>query len=235
MNSDITPDAGVIFFMHKLAIVLANAEIEDPPLLRQRLAVLNTATVFAADGGSRHADLLGLRVGVLIGDHDSLDESLREQFAAEGVRFELHSPQKDETDLELALLLAKNEGAQRIIVIGAMGGRMDMTLSNLLLLAHPDLIHLHIEIWDGAQTARIVRPPGGEVRGDAGDSLSLIALGNNAVGITTSHLAYPLANQTLHLGLARGVSNVLTASKAEIKLREGIILLVHTPAPETKK
>ena len=221
--------------MHKLVIVLANGEIENAEQLRQRLATLDSALVIAANGGSRYADLLNLRLEILIGDHDSLDESLREQFAADEVRFEPHSPQKDETDLELALLLAKSEGAQRIIVIGALGGRMDMTLANLLLLTHPDLLDQPIEIWNATQTARLVRPPGSEVHGAAGDSLSLIALGESAIGITSSHLAYPLANQTLHLGLARGVSNVLTGPKAEIKLREGLLLIVHTPALQAKK
>ena len=146
--------------MGKLVIVLANGEIENPVQLRQRLAALDAATVIAADGGSQHADLLGLRVAILVGDQDSLDDSLRDQFAVNDVRFESHSSQKDETDLELALLQAKKEGAQKIIVIGAMGGRMDMTLANLLLLAHPDLMDQAIEIWQGTQTARIVRPPG---------------------------------------------------------------------------
>ena len=47
--------------------------------------------------------------------------------------------EKDETDLELALLAAVDMGADEIKVIAALGGRLDHTLANLSLLALPQL------------------------------------------------------------------------------------------------
>lgn len=211
------------------ALVLANGTIENPTLLRERAARWDAALVVAADGGSRCADLLGLRIDALIGDLDSLDASQADALQASGVPVERRPAGKDETDLELALIYAVRAGAGRIAVIGALGGRLDMTLANVLLLTHPALHHARIELWHAAQTAWLMRPPGADLNGEAGDTLSLIPLGGPADGVTTHGLQYALHDETLVFGPARGVSNVLTGTSARVDLRTGLLLAVHTP------
>ncbi|MEZ4581030.1 MAG: hypothetical protein R3A10_05170 [Caldilineaceae bacterium] len=48
---------------------------------------------------------------------------------------ERHPTGKDQTDLELALERAIRDGAPDILLLGALGGRLDQTLANLLILA----------------------------------------------------------------------------------------------------
>lgn len=216
--------------MRQRVILLANGDIQDYELLRRRLQPLKAAEVIAADGGSRHAPLLGLQVGMLIGDLDSLEPVARSALAKAGARTHPVSPQKDEIDLELALLYAAEEGATHIVVLGATGGRFDMTLANVLLLTHPRLASVRVELWHGRQSAWLIRPPGGSVEGRAGDTLSLIPLNGDALGITTYNLAYPLRDESLVFGPARGVSNTLTAPEARLELRSGVLLAVHSPA-----
>ncbi len=215
--------------MAKRTIVLANGDIEEPDVLRARLAGWDAALVVAADGGSRHAERLNLRLDVVIGDLDSLGGSGRATLEANGVRLETVPAQKDETDLELALLYALEGGVDEIVVLGALGGRLDMTLSNVLLLAHPHLSGLRVEMWTADQTAWLIRPPGESIAGKPGDTLSLIPLGGDAQGIVTRGLRYPLRNETLSFGPARGLSNVLEDSAAHVAIREGLLLAVHTP------
>jgi thiamine pyrophosphokinase len=123
-------------------------------------------------------------------------------------------------------------GARHIVVLGGFGDRIDMSFSNLLLLMHPDLTTVRIEYWYGRQTAWVIRPPGDAIHGQPGDTLSLIPLGGDALGISTHQLYYPLNNETLVFGPARGVSNVLTGSSARVDLASGIMLAVHTPVKE---
>lgn len=211
------------------AIVLANGEIGAAPVVRDRLAGWTDAPVIAADGGSRYAEALGLRVDAVVGDLDSLDEGTGARLRAQGVDVERAPAAKDETDLELALLHAVERGATRIAVIGAMGGRLDMTLANVLLLAHPLLDGVRVELWHGEQTAWLIRPPGGDVNGGPGDTISLIPLGGDAHGVSTHGLAYPLRDETLAFGPARGVSNVFEGRDARVDLGGGLLLAVHTP------
>ena len=210
-------------------IVVANGELGDAAILRARLAGWPEARVIAADGGSTNCLELGLQPEITVGDLDSLDPSIRSELEAGGGNLLSSPARKDQIDLELALLHAREIGANRVVVLGALGGRLDMTLANVLLLTHPRLSELDLQLWHGDQTAWILRPPGGDVNGEAGDLLSLIPLGGDVPRVLTHGLEYPLRNETLSFGPARGVSNMLTGRTARVELRAGLLLAVHTP------
>jgi len=215
--------------MGKHAIVLTNGHIEDPAIIRSRLKDWTQAVVIAADGGNLHAETLGLQLHAVIGDLDSISAERLETLSAQDILIQRSPPAKDETDLELVLLYALQQGVEKIVVLGALGGRVDMSIANLLLLTHPRLAQIHIEIWSGNQTAWIIRPPGDEIQGQVGDTLSLIPLNGPARGVTTQNLEYPLCDEILPAGPSRGLSNVLSANTASIMLMEGILLAVHSP------
>jgi len=215
--------------MAQRAIVLSNGEINELATVRQRVRDWGEALVIAADNGVRFAGPLGLFPDIILGDMDSLDPDLRGLFDIERVTVIQVPAEKDETDLELALLEAAGQGAEHIVVLGGVGGRIDMTLSNVLLLTHPDLAGVRVELWAANQTLWIIRPPGGDVSGQPGDTLSLIPIGGDATNITTQNLHYPLHDETLTFGPARGISNVLTAAQVRIDLGGGLLLAVHTP------
>ena len=209
------------------AIVVANGELEHPARLKARLVGWAEARVIAADGGLRNCRKLGLLPESIIGDLDSLDPSEVLQLQRTGVQLLRRPRQKDETDPELALFRALELGIAQVIMLGAFGGRLDMSVANLLLLAHPRLTELEIQLWSGDQTAWLLRPPGGELTGRPGEPLSLIPLGGEVTGVATEGLEYPLRDETLYLGVPRGVSNVLTASTAQVRLKTGLLLAVH--------
>ncbi|GAB4475770.1 MAG: thiamine diphosphokinase [Anaerolineae bacterium] len=209
------------------AVILSNGPLEDTVVLRKRLAPVTIDLVIGADAGSFHAAALGLRLDMVVGDMDSLHEHGE---TLPGDAALIASPaEKDETDLELALLEAVRCGADELVLLGVMGGRLDMALANILLLLHPALDGVRVFIWHGQQTAWLIRPPGGVIRGRPGDTLSLIPLGAAVEGITTNGLRYPLKDEALLLGPARGLSNVLTEPSAQVDVRNGLLLAVHTP------
>ena len=215
--------------MEKRAIILTNGIIEDPSIIRTRLKDWNDAIVIAADGGYLHAEILGLELHTVVGDLDSISKKTGSSFFEQGIRIHSSPAEKDETDLALALLHATSLGVDRILILGAIGGRLDMSIANLLLMTLPSLAKIQVEMWVATQTAWIIRPPGDEVLGQPGDTLSLIPLAGTAKGITTSNLAYPLQNEKLRAGFSRGLSNVLTGSTASIELQEGHLLAILTP------
>jgi thiamine pyrophosphokinase len=214
------------------ALILANGQLTDADILRRRLAPLHFDDIIAADGGARHAAALGLTVDRIVGDFDSLSPAERERLRRNGATALQHPRGKDETDLELALLDAAGAGATEIVVLGATGGRLDMTLANVGLLPHPALRGHSIQLWDGSETAYLLVPPGGEILGDVGDRVSLLPIGGEARGITTHGLTYPLASETLSVGPARGVSNRVAAPSPHVEFTSGALLVVHAPADE---
>ncbi len=188
--------------------------------------------IIGANGGAARALAWGLLPDLVIGDMDSLPEEARAVLMAEGCRFIEHPRAKDETDLELALAHAVQEGAREIVVLGALGGRLDHALANILLLTLPSLAGVPVRIAEGDQQALLVR--GGEaveLEGAPGDLVSLVPLGGDARGVTTRGLAWALTGDTLHLGSSRGVSNEMTSDKAGIQVGDGLLLVVHGPPP----
>ena len=209
------------------AVIFANGEFPNPQNARDLLC--SDDFIIAADGGTHHALAVGAIPHVVIGDLDSLSPDEQARVEAAGAQVIRFSPRKDETDLELALLHAVREGATEIVILAALGGRLDQTIANLLLLALPELSGLDVHIVEGQQTVFLIHDEA-LIEGRPGDTVSLIPLGGDAVGVTTEGLEWPLHEDTLRFGPARGVSNVLTAERARVRVRRGSLLCVVTHA-----
>jgi thiamine pyrophosphokinase len=216
---------------NQYTLIFANGDLDDGPAVQSAITAMQSASdrlLIAADGGARHALHLGLTPHLVIGDFDSLTEDELDRLRtldAELCRYPAH---KDETDLELALLLAVERGANPIRVIGGIGDRLDQTLANVYLLALPQLRDHDVRLVSGKQTAWLAYPGETLIRGQPGDTLSLLPLGGPVEGIRTDGLEYPLRGETLAFGPARGISNVLQQTTASIRLDRGTLLLIHT-------
>ena len=136
---------------------------------------------------------------------------------------------KDKTDSELALDYVVKKGFKNILIFGALGKRLDHFLSNLYLLANTKYEDINLKIINQNQEIFLIK---GKkiIKAKKGDLLSLIPLKEDCLGIYTKGLLYKLNNEALYFSKSRGVSNVFTSSKAEIKIKKGILLAIHTKA-----
>jgi len=211
------------------AVIIANGVAPDEATVRRWLQPDDGSIqvwLLCADGGARTALALGLQPEVVVGDLDSLGEAMQARLKAMGCRMVVYPAAKDWTDLELALRLAVEEGASEIVVMGALGGRLDQELANLLLLFLPELREVPTRIVDDRQEMFVVRGQA-EIVGQAGDVVSLIPLGGDVKGIVTEGLLYPLRGEPLVIGPARGVSNVMAAQVARVTIQSGTLLMIH--------
>lgn len=204
-------------------VIFANGELTNPTAARR--ALRPDDYLIAADGGAHHCRALGLTPQVVIGDFDSITPEELNALRDGGSRIIQHPARKDQTDLELALAYAIEHQADDILILGALGGRWDQTLANLLLLAHPAWRGARIHVLDGTQHIYLIQ---GEttIEGQPGDTVSLIPVQSNARGITTEGLEYPLMNGTLPFGSTLGISNVLVGNQAKVEVREGMVICV---------
>ena len=210
---------------HQRAVIFANGEMADPIAVRDRLH--SPDWLIAADGGLRHLRALGLTPHLLIGDMDSVDSADREALARQGTQLLVHPRDKNETDLELALLHARGQGVHDLLVVGAFGGRLDQTLANIALLALPELRESTTWLTDGRTDAVLVRTTL-RLHGRGGDPVSLLPMGQEARGVRTNGLRYPLHGETLQAYHSRGISNEMIASAAEIALDTGLLVCIHS-------
>ena len=186
--------------------------------------------VIAADGGADCLDRLGRRPDRLVGDLDSADPVLVGRLEAAGTRVDRHPIDKEASDTELAVRAALDAGADRIDLLGATGGRrLDHELANLLLLADPAFAGVELRAIVGGTSVRAARGGAGvALRGDPGDLVTLLPVGGDAHGVTTMGLRWPLEAATLRLGRSRGLSNVVVAAGASVRLADGVLLVVET-------
>ena len=186
--------------------------------------------VIAADGGALKAGALGLRPNVVVGDADSLTDADVDRLRADGVEVLTFPSAKDESDTELAVREALRRGAERLVIVGAFGGRrFEHALANVLLLTLPELRGHDACLADGASVLRVLF--GGErleITGEVGDNVSLLPLTEEAAGVTTDGLSYALTGATLRQGPARGLSNELSGARASVSLDAGRLAVIHT-------
>jgi thiamine pyrophosphokinase len=210
------------------AVIFANGDLNDPQGALHHLHPEDL--LIAADGGLHHCRTLGLTPQVLIGDFDSISAHDLVSLEAKGTRLLRHPPAKDYTDLELALQYACDAGASEVLLFAALGGRWDQTIANLLLPASPGLEHISITIVDGTHEIRLLdarlQPVEHEISAQPGDTLSLIPISNEASGVVTHGLKYPLKNESLLFGATRGVSNQVQETPARVRLGKGLLACI---------
>jgi thiamine pyrophosphokinase len=206
-------------------LIFANGDLDEIEWIHPYMA--EAMAVIAANGGTNHLRRLDHLPDIVIGDLDSLSAPSRAWLQAAGVPL-LQAPEdKDETDLELALLHAATHYEEDILIFAAFGGRLDQTLANILLLAHPALAGIHIELLTPYERAWLVSAET-EIHGEVGDTVSLIPLGGDVCVQSTQGLSWQLNNEKLTFGPARGVSNTLSAPTALLSISSGTLLCLHS-------
>ena len=209
----------------KRTVIFVNGRLRSP----KRLAALLRPNdwLIAADGGLRHLRRLGLAPRLLIGDLDSVTEVEVRWAAENGAEVRRYPREKDATDLELALAAALQTGSRVILLVAALGGRLDQTLGNLGLLLRPELAGLDARLEDGREEVFLIRERA-EIHGRQGDIVSLLPWNGPAEGVSTQALRYPLRSETLYPDSTRGISNEMQGDTADVWLRAGILLCIHT-------
>jgi thiamine pyrophosphokinase len=212
------------------AVIFAGGVLRPGKALQA--AIASADLVIAADSGAASALHYGCTSAIIVGDFDSLDALTLQKLQEQGSRIMRAATEKDETDSELAIQVAIEQGASAITILGWLGGaRFDHTMANILLLAGFETTP--IRLVDGPSVCWLLRGPGQTtINGQVDDLLSLLPLTGEATGARTQGLYYPLHGETLRFGKPRAVSNVLTQEQAEVSLEEGLLLLIHTNTQE---
>jgi thiamine pyrophosphokinase len=211
-------------------VIFANGELPD--LDAARALLQSSDYLVAADGGANHLLKMGILPEIVIGDLDSIEDDTLFELTTAEVDIKQFSEDKDETDIELALRYAVELQPSAILIVGALGGRLDQTLANLSILTDPTLPQIDIRLDDGVEEAFFCRASvskggQGEVHGRSGDTVSLIPWQGPVEGVATERLQWPLYGETIFPSKSRGISNVMLEDTASVRIQTGLLLIVH--------
>ena len=208
------------------ALIVLGGERPGAALLAQCAA--QSDFVIAADSGLEAFEESGVTPDLLVGDMDSVAADVLARYEGCVPQHRLNCI-KDDTDGVDAVDLALARGAQEITLLGALGGRLDHALANVMLLVRAHRRGAKARIL--AEDVEIVRVDGEmALEGAQGDTVSLLPLGQ-AQGVTLEGFFYPLEGRTLTSDYPLGVSNVVTKERALVRVREGDLILFHYRMP----
>ena len=183
----------------------------------------------AVDGGLAAAKALGILPDVVVGDLDTAGEGLVEEFRQYPfIRWDVHPPEKDETDTELALRRAIAGGAGKISILGATGGRFDHMLANVFLLYGCLQKGVEACILDRQNRIFLIEDHYTFHKDQLwGKYVSFLPLLGEIRGITLEGFKYPLQDYDLEAASSRCISNELTEESGTIRFQEGIAICVE--------
>ena len=186
--------------------------------------------VIAVDRRLNAAWALGIVPDVIVGDFDSADPAALADFRRrEHIVWEVHQPEKDDTDTELAIKRAAAMGAGYIVLLGATGGRLDHLLGNIHLL-YPCLQRgVEACILDPGNKLYLIDGERRFKRREVwGTYISFLPLTEEVKGITLRGFKYPLTDKDIAIGTSLCISNELAADEAVITLQDGVLIVVES-------
>ncbi|MBQ9921961.1 MAG: thiamine diphosphokinase [Clostridia bacterium] len=185
----------------------------------------------AADSGIHIALTLGIVPDMFIGDFDSFDKtrlSESEKEAVKNIPSVTYPVKKDLTDSAIAIETALEKGADKIYIFGALGGRLDHTLSNVFLLKYIKSRGASAVIDNGHDAVRYLENESTEIKARY-KYLSILAYCGDAYGVTVEGAEYPLDNAVIkQLDPSYAVSNRIIGEKCRITVNDGGLLVVES-------
>lgn len=166
----------------------------------------------------------------VVGDFDSVSTKILESYQDKPeITFRKYNPEKDNTDTDIALRLAIELKSSSIIILGALGKRMDHAISNIHILKEALKAKIPCQILDTYNRIYLIDSKITLQKSQTyGKYISLIPLTSIVEGLTLTGFKYPLKNASLSIGLSLGVSNEIEKEVANIELKNGILIVIES-------
>lgn len=180
--------------------------------------------IICTDGGYDIAIKNNIIPDVLMGDFDSIEAPLPDNIKI--IRFK---PEKDFTDLDLALKFSMENNSKNIKILGGIGGRLDHTVANLQLLSYYCDFFDTLVMMDGRNKCFVLKGNHDKkliIPSENDSYLSLFSLSENCTGVTIQNVKYPLENHTLTNTFPLGVSNEFKEKDAVLSVENGTLLVI---------
>ena len=203
------------------ALIVAAGAPPSRDLLKKRAGEYDF--IIAADGGLKLVLYCGLVPKLLVSDMDSVAPALVEKARELGSECLIVDAKKNDTDSFLAVEQAVNRGADKILLLGGTGRRIDHLLSNIMLLKWALEKNVRLSLEDDEQLMDIGRGSF-EIKGNKGQTVSILPV-NESATVTAEGLYYPLQKLLLKNDRPRGVSNVFVGETAVIHTAEPVLII----------
>lgn len=185
-----------------------------------------------ADRGALSLIEQDINPDIAIGDFDSIETQEKTKIQSKAGLFLEYQVEKDETDLELALLQAMDQKPDRILLFGVTGGRLDHELANLQLLYLLKQKEIEGVVIDNNNEVKLAFP-GFHVVEKIKEFpyVSFLPMSMQVNGITLERFHYPLHNASIQWGSTLCISNKIDGKQGFLEFTNGILYIVQSRDP----
>lgn len=212
--------------MNTLIISGGNIDIE---FLNKNLTTCSYDNIIAVDKGLESLYLLKILPNHIVGDFDSVNETIINFYNTKNIPIHKYNPEKDYTDTDIAIKLAISLNSTNITIIGATGTRLDHTLANIHILCTCLEEEIPCKIIDPYNKIYLIKSKIELEKSNIyGKYISLIPLTSTVNGVTLNGFKYPLKDYTLKIGESLGISNEVVDDVAKIEIKQGILIVIES-------
>ncbi len=203
------------------AVIFVGGEIRPENIFEKRE---EDDIVIAADSGYLNAKKMGFVPDLVVGDFDSLDK----EEIPDGIKKIELPAEKDVTDTQVAISEALEAGADRIVIIGGLDGRLDHTLSNMAILRFLFAKNVYAYMTDGVNLVRYIKSSSTIIARRGFKYFSVLADDDVIKGVDIEGCKYPLKNAKITKDHQFAVSNEIVGNCAFIAVRKGGMFIVES-------
>lgn len=173
----------------------------------------------------------GITPRIAFGDFDSVTKEEMNWIEKQVPEIRKFKPEKDKTDMELALDWAIKQNPEKIRILGGTGGRLDHFFANVHLLLKPELKNAasQIEMIDNRNIIFVKEPGTYTIEKMASKKyVSFVPLTSAVKGLTLKGFRYELSNCELPIGSTLCISNELADDRGTFSFSDGILMVVRS-------
>jgi thiamine pyrophosphokinase len=210
-------------------ILIITGGCVDDAFLSDYLLQEQYSMIIAADSGLAAADRLNIELDYIVGDFDSVSETVLQKYRKLSTPIKTFPKEKDKTDTQIAIELALMNHANHLDIIGATGSRLDHVLANIHLLLLPMQLKVRASLIDGNNRIYLRQKSFNLKKQEQfGDYVSLLPFTEKVRGLTLRGFKYPLNQIVLTSGNSLGISNEIMEEEASVEFTEGILLVIES-------
>lgn len=206
-------------------LIISGGDIKKETL-NNTLKHINFNNIIAVDKGLEILDECKIKPNYIIGDFDSVNPELINKYSNSKI-IKLN-PEKDFTDTQMAIKLAIEIKSTEILILGAIGTRIDHTIANIHVLKECLQNSIKCQILNDNNKIFLIEEDTIIKLEDQYKYISLIPLTTQATGVTLTGFKYLLKNATLKIGESIGISNEQLDKEAKIELKSGILICIKS-------
>lgn len=210
-------------------LIVTGGNIEKEFLLKT-IKEREFETIIAVDNGLKILKEINIKPNHIVGDFDTVKSEILNLYKADtSVKIHKFNPIKDNTDTDIAIRLAVELKSNEIIILGAIGTRIDHLLGNIHVLKYALDNNIECKIIDENNEIQLINKTTIIKKKEITKKyISLIPLTEKVENINLKGFKYELENGTLTIGSSLGISNEVIVEEAIIQFNNGILIMINS-------